>query len=147
MNIVNATIGKVGSYFVGPKQHLNKNIRLGEISICIGRDTVSSINHPYVWLIGGADQLIDYIALARSKGELDTVSSDLLLSKIDEAKKKIPKTAHERLASILSMEATDLKELIAIAQVSVTAPVEGVNDYSDIKPKWDAKTVSYAPIH
>lgn len=146
MDIINANVGKIGSYFIGPKHYLNKHIRLGEIIICIARDSSCAIN-PYIWLIGGAEQLIDYLSLARSKGSLDDTTSNLLLSKLDEAKTRIPKTAHARLASILSLEEADLTELIEIAQVSVTAPIGGVYDYSDFKPRWNSKTACFASIH
>lgn len=146
MKIVNATTGKIGSYFVGPKCYLHENIRLGEIVVCIGREEQRAAK-PYIWIIGGIEQLIDYVSLVRSKGEIEEAVSSLILSRLDEAKKKIPQSAIERLASATGMEVDELKEIMSIAQVAVSAPVEGVQDFSDAKPKWLPKTQSHASIH
>lgn len=146
MKIVNASAGKVGSYQIGPKYYLKENIYLGQLAICITRDSKQP-TQPFVWLIGGIDQLVDYISLAKSKGVLDTVTCDLVLGKLDEAKTKMPKTAYERLASVLGMDESELKEMIELSQVCVSAPIAGVQDYSDKTPKWIPKSLSYAPVH
>ena len=148
MKIKNASAGKIGAYIIGPKQHLNEQIRLGEISICIAKEIKNHTPQPYIWLIGGVEQLIDYISLARANGELDSASADNILSKIDDAKTKIPNNAYARLASVLNIESeSDLKELIELAQVSVTCKIAGVCNYSGPTPKWVAKTANYASIH
>jgi hypothetical protein len=145
MKIVNASIGKISTYFVGPKQYLNENIRLGEVALCIGRDDKKPAK-PFIWIIGGREQLIDYVSLARTEGEIADVDAALLLSKLDDSKKTTPKTAMERLASILSMEVNDLLELANISQVCISAPIAGIQDYSQAKPVWTAKQ-AHASIH
>lgn len=146
MKIINASAGKVGNYFVGPKYYLNEFIRLGEVAICIGREEQRAAK-PYIWMVGGLEQLIDYVCLARSKAEIKEDVVSLLLGKLDEAKKKIPKSAVERLASATGMDIEELLEIVQVAQVCISAPIEGVQDYSESKPKWLPKTLSYASIH
>ena len=146
MKIVNAITGKIGTYFVGPKCYLNENIRLGEVAICIGREEIRS-SKPFIWIIGGAEQLIDYISLARQQGAMDEDTVNTLLTRLDESKTKTPKSAIERLASAADMEVSELSQLLEVAQVFVSAPVSGVQDFSDVKPKWLPKTVPYASIH
>jgi len=145
MKIVNASVGKIGTCFTGPKHYLNESIRLGEIALCIGRDE-KRLAKPFIWIMGGREQLIDYISLAREKDELPVVDANLLLARLDESKKLIPNTAMDRLASILDMEVSDLTDLIGTAQVCVSAPIEGIKDYSNSKPTWAPKVV-YASIH
>lgn len=145
MKIVNATVGKISSCFVGPKYYLNEYIRLGEVALCIGRDD-KKVAKPYIWIVGGREHLIDYVSFARSQGEIEEVDATLLLSKLDDSKKNTPKTAMDRLASALGMEVNDLLELTNVAQVCVSAPIEGIRDYSHIKPTWTAKQ-AYASIH
>jgi hypothetical protein len=146
MKIVNSVSGKVTTCVIGPKHYLHENIRLGEVAICIARDERQS-SKKMVWLIGGIEQLIDYISLARSQGDLSDGDATSLLTQLDIAKKKIPVSAEERLASALGMEVDELRPLLEVAQVSVSAPIMGVNDYSTNKPKWMPKTLSHAPIH
>ena len=146
MKIVNSISGKIGSYFVGPKCYLKENIRLGEVVICVGREGRETAK-PLIWLIGGIEQCIDYISLARQSAEIEDQDATMLLSKLDEAKKKIPKSAMERLASAAGVEVEEIMELAKIAQVCISAPVEGIQEYSDAKPKWLPRTPSYAGIH
>lgn len=138
--------GKISTCVVGPKHYLHEDIRLGEVAICIARDERQPMKKS-VWAIGGVEQLIDYISLARAEGELPDDDTNALLTKLDEVKKKIPHTAEERLACALGLEVDEIKAAIELAQVCVSAPIAGVNDYSTSKPKWMPKTLSHAPIH
>lgn len=146
MKIVNSVSGKINTCMVGPKQYLNEDIRLGEVAICIARDDRQPMKK-FVWLVGGVEQLIDYVALARSEGEIPDDDANTLLAQLDKAKKNIPHTAEERLASALGFNVDELRPMLEIAQVCVSAPVAGVSDYSNSKPKWMPKTPSHAPIH
>jgi hypothetical protein len=145
MKIVNASTGKLSTCYTGPKHYLNEYIRLGEVALCIARDARRPAR-PFVWIIGGREQLIDYVSLAREKGELEDVDANLCLARLDEAKKKSPQTAMERLASALGVEADELTELVNVAQVCISAPVEGIKDFSTSKPVWAPKQ-TYASIH
>jgi hypothetical protein len=145
MKIVNTITGKIGHSLVGPKQYFNEAIKLGEMAICIARDEKHA--RPSIWLIGGIDLLVDYISLAREKGELDEATATMLLARTDAAKKEKPTSAIERLASMMGGDVDELKEMMRIAQVAITAPIEGVMDYSESTPKWVAKTVGNASIH
>lgn len=138
MKIINATTGKIGSCVVGPKSFLNETIRLGEVTLCVGREDHNT-SRPCIWILGGIEQLIDYVSLARSKNEIDDADATSLLDRLDQAKSQMPKTALERLSSILGIEINDLNELLEHAQVFVSAPVDGITDFSGTKPKWVAK--------
>ncbi len=145
MKIVNAVVGKISAYFVGPKYYLNEYIRLGEIALCIGRDDKKLLK-PYVWIIGGREQIIDYVSLARTEGEIADIDATNLLAKLDESKNNMPKTAMERLASALSMEVSELADIVGVAQVCVSAPVCGIQNFSDSIPKWSAKQANVSSI-
>lgn len=145
MKIVNASTGKISACFVGPKHYLNEYIRLGEVALCIGRDEKRAAR-PYIWLVGGREQLIDFVCMARDKGEMAVVDVELCLTRLDESKKLVPTTAIARLASALSMEVDELTELTNVAQVSVTSPIEGLKDFSTTKPAWVPKQ-THASIH
>lgn len=146
MKIINTMVGKIGNCIVGPKYYLNRSIRLGEAALCIARDEQNP-SKPCIWIVGGIEQLIDYISLARSKGELEEDSANILLHQLDEVKKKIPCAHMERLASVLGMEVAELNEIISLAQVCVSAPIEGIRDFSNSTPKWIPKTLNYASVH
>ena len=147
MKIINATTGKIGNCVVGPKQYLHETIRLGEVALCLARDESKAIK-PYVWIVGAIDMLIDYVSLARSKGELEENVANTLLTRLDDAKKNMPTTAIARLASIVgNITVDELKELADIAQVSISAPIEGVWEYTSSQPKWVAKVGNYAGTH
>lgn len=142
MKLVNASSGKIGACLVGPKNFLHESIRLGEAAICIGREE-KRVNKPVIWLIGGVEQLIDYISLARQEGEIEEDIATMLLTNLDNAKGKIPKTAIERLASVINVDADELSEMMQTAQVYISAPIAGVLDFSTAKPTWLPKTQSY----
>jgi len=146
MKILNATHGKIGHCVIGPKYYLHTPIRLGEAAICVGRDSTRA-NKPYVWVIGGSEQLIDFVSMARTKGEIEETASVTILSRLDEIKEKKPKTAIERLASAIGVEPDELNEMLSVAQVSVSAPIEGVKDFSDAIPTWIPKTNQHIPLH
>lgn len=147
MKLINARVGTIGACVIGPKQYLHESLKLGEVAICIARDEQYSTK-PCIWLVGGIEQITDYLALARTKGELQDSVVTLLLSRLDETKNKIPKNrALDRLASITNIEVDDLRELLELAQVCVSAPVEGVKDFSDSPPKWIPRATNYASVH
>lgn len=146
MKIVNAASGKVGHCIVGPKHFLHIMIRLGEAAICVARED-QRVAKPCVWLFGGIEQLYDYIVLARSKGELCEEDVNTLLKCLDEISDKIPLSPFDRLASALGMETNELKDMMDIAQVQVSAPIDGVKYFSNTKPKWLEKGKKYASIH
>lgn len=140
MKLINATTGKVGFYAVGPKLFLNEKIQLGEIALCIARD-IKNPTKPSVWLIGGVEQIIDYVSLSRSEDILPEESCTHLLAQIDAAKKEIPVNALTRFATIMSINDFDeLKNILDTAQIHIVSPVTGVKDFSGI----DKYTKKYA---
>ncbi len=146
MKIINSVSGKVGSYFVGPKCYLNENIRLGEVAICIGKEDRTN-GKPMIWLLGGIELVIDYVSLARSEGTMEESDAVMLLKRLDDAKTDVPSTAMARLASIASIDVEELMELAKVAQVCISAPVEGVQNFAGSKPTWLPRTLSHASIH
>lgn len=139
MKILNAAAGKIGQYILGPKHYLNEDIRFGEAAICIGRDEATP-QRPCVWLVGGIELIIDYLSLARTEGTIDDDTSNNLLKQMDEAKRSKPSSAIDRLASVVGVDNEELYQLLKLAQVSVTAPISGIQDFSNQKPIWLAKT-------
>jgi hypothetical protein len=146
MKLLNSITGKISTSIIGPKHYLHEDIRLGEMAVCIARDERQPLK-PYVWIIGGVEQLTDYVSLSRSEGVIAESDAVSILAQLDAAKKKMPKTALERLASALSCDVDELKETIELAQVCLSAPISGVQDHSTNKPKWMPKTPNHASIH
>ncbi len=128
MKLINASVGKIGSIYIGPKQFLNEAIRLGEAAICIAKDQ----NHikPNIWMVGAIEKLIDYIALAQVEGEVPNEEAEVLLYLLDHASNHKPATALERLAKVLEVDEADLQDTLRLAQVEVSSPIMGVADFA-----------------
>lgn len=135
MIIQNAQVGKPGFYIIGPKYFLNQDIRFGEIALCIGED-VKMREKPKIWVFGGIDRISAYLTLTYSEGELPKERYDLLSEKISEVRAAVPKTALQRLSHASNLTIEELQEYLRLAQVAISAPVEGVLDYSTASPKW-----------
>lgn len=130
MLLINAISGKIGTCISGPKYFLLHEIELGQAAICVERDERNP--KPYIWIVGGIEELIDYVALARTKGEISDGISLLLLSALDRSKEELKtKTTSAicRLASFLGMETKELWEVLETAQVVISAPLDGVQTF------------------
>lgn len=143
MKLINATTGKIGNAVIGPKSYLHEDIQLGEVAICIGRDSAVA-DKPCMWIIGGCESLQDYICIVRKEGEMSDEDAQALLSILERIEKEeIPKTALQRLASALSIDVESLAESIRLSQVAVTNPITGVTKYGvHSKPAWSTKIAS-----
>lgn len=136
MRLINAISGKIGTCMSGPKYFLLHEIELGQAAICVERDGKNP--KPYIWIVGGIEELIDYVALARSKGEISDGISLLLLSALDKSKEELKvksTSAMCRLASFLGMEVKELSEALETAQVVISAPLDGVQTFVTKEPR------------
>lgn len=143
MQIIQATSGKVGANIIGPKYFLKTNIRLGEIALCIAREIEPKAPRPSIWAIGGISQITDYVSIGRLKNLIDNNTADMLLNILQTASKNKPSSALNRLASVFNIEnLSELQEMLQLAQVYVSSPIDGIQDFSisETKPKWISKT-------
>ncbi len=132
-----ATVGKVGMLVSGPKKFLNNELLLGEIALCIARDD-SSYSQPCIWIFGSLSKVEEFIYYSKEESIIPSIDVDLLFNKIDSGK-NIILTHIERLACALSIKPHELREALTLAQVSISAPIDGLMEYSSGDPKWISK--------
>lgn len=129
--------GKVGSAIAGPKHFLKQDIQLGEIAICICREE-SHRATPYIWIIGPHELVEEYVYYAKTEEEISNTDADSFFASISKLCRDVPSSI-ERLAHVLSVETEELKEMVSLAQVTISAPISGIMDYSNNRPSWIPK--------
>jgi hypothetical protein len=139
LQLVRASSGKVGTVMSGPKQFLNTDILLGEIAVCIARETKPHAS-PSIWIIGAINLIDDYLYHAKGESLISETDFAIIVKRIESVTKIVPSSL-ERLSSVMGILPDDLRDMCKIAQVVVSAPIQGVLDHSSGKPHWCMKIV------
>lgn len=143
LELKRATIGKPGMLVLGPNRTFLKfELKLGEVAVCIANEGSSKSNpqaYPSIWVRGPILKVEKYVSQAKEQGGINEEDYTLVMKNIQSFKKKNPSSI-ERLSMTSGIEVEDLLKICELAQVHISAPLQGVMNYSSGAPKWIEKT-------